>query len=133
MIHKAAGIIIQDRRLLVARSRVGQAFISPGGRVHADETPQQALIRELQEELGITVAESDLEPFGTFHANAANHPDQQIKMDVFIVRRYEGIITPDNEIEELRWITSEYGTGIIVGSIFAHDVLPKLKGQGLVD
>lgn len=40
---------------------------------------------------------------------------------------------PDSEVEEIRWITSSLPGDIEVGSIFAHEVLPRLKAQGLVD
>ena len=40
--------------------------------------------------------------------------------------------SPDSEVEEVRWISSNIPNNTEVGSIFAHDVLPKLKAQGLV-
>ncbi len=53
-------------------------------------------------------------------------------MDVFTVK-YTGKIIPDSEVEEVRWISSDIPADIEVGSIFAHEVLPRLKEQGLVD
>ena len=44
-----------------------------------------------------------------------------------------GDITPDNEVEEIRWITSDIPSDINVGSIFAHEVIPRLKQQDLID
>ena len=54
-IHKAAGIIIQDRKLLFARAKDMDFFIDPGGKIEPDETAKQALVRELKEELAIDV------------------------------------------------------------------------------
>ncbi len=132
-IHKAAGIIIKDRKLLVERSSGKDFFIAPGGKLEQGETAAQALVRELKEEFSIDVIESDLEQFGTFSAAAANSPDRQVHMEVFIVKKWSGEITPDNEVEEIRWLTSDVPADIHVGSIFEHEVLPRLRDQNLVD
>jgi len=132
-IYKAAGIIIKDRRMLVERSVGKPAFIAPGGRIQDNETPPQALARELAEEFTITVDEAGLKPFGKFSAPAANHPGQQVHMDVFFVANWQGEIRPNSEVEEIRWLSSELPDDIEVGSIFGHEVLPKLKLQGLID
>jgi 8-oxo-dGTP diphosphatase len=133
-IHKAAGIIIKDRRLLVERSKGKDVFVAPGGKLEPGETPEQAVIRELREELLLAVREHDLEPFGTFYAEAAgsHNAGKRLRMDVFMIT-YTDDIVPDSEVEEIRWISSDIPTDIKVGSIFAHDVLPRLKAQGLVD
>jgi 8-oxo-dGTP diphosphatase len=132
-IYKAAGIIIQDRKLLFTRAKDMEFFIDPGGKIEEGETARQALIRELKEELAIDVNESDLEPFGEFVAEAANHKGKTVNMQVFIVKGWKGEIVPSAEIEELRWLTSSLPNDIQVGSIFGGKVLPKLHEQGLVD
>jgi len=133
-IHKAAGIIIKDRRLLVARSRGKDVFVAPGGKLEPGETSTQAVIRELKEEFQLDITKNDLEEFGTFYAEAAgsHNTGKKLRMDVFIVK-YVGEIVPDSEVEEVRWISSDVPTEIEVGSVFAHEVLPRLKEQGLVD
>jgi len=133
-IHKAAGVIINDRRLLVERSKGKDVFVAPGGKLEPGETSIQAVIRELKEEFRLDVAENDLEVFGTFYAEAAgsHNAGKKLRMDVFIVK-YTGEIVPDNEVEEIRWISSDIPADIEVGSIFAHEVLPRLRAQDLVD
>jgi len=101
-IYKAAGIIIQDRKLLFTRAKDMDFFIDPGGKIEEGETAEQALIRELKEELSIDVDESDLEFFGGFVAEAANNKGKTVNMQAFIVKKWQGIITADSEIEELR-------------------------------
>lgn len=122
-----------DRKLLVERSRGKDFFIAPGGKIESGETAKQALVRELREEFRIDVREVNLVPFDTFLAAAANHPGQQVHMQVFIVTKWQGDIVPDSEVEEIRWLTSEIPADVQVGSIFAHEVLPRLHQQGIVD
>lgn len=131
-IYKAAGIIIQDRKLLFTRAKDMEFFIDPGGKIEEGETARQALVRELKEELNINVEESDLEYFGEFVAEAANHKGKTVNMQAFIVKKWRGEIVPSAEIEELRWLTSNLPNDIQVGSIFGGKVLPKLHEQGLV-
>lgn len=132
-IHKAAGIIIVDRKLLFTRAQDMQVFIDPGGTIEPNETAKQALIRELKEELTIDVNESDLEPFGEYTAEAANHKGRTVHMQAFIVKKWQGEVVASAEIEELRWLTSNVPSDIKVGSIFGGQILPKLHEQGLVD
>lgn len=132
-IHKAAGILIKDRKTVVERSMGKPAFVQPGGRIEPGETAEQALVRELREEFDIDVDEADLEPFGTYSATAANHPGQQVHMQVFTVKKWKGEIKPSNEVEELLWTDSNLPKDVEIGSIFVHDIIPALKQQGLID
>ena len=131
--HKSAGVLIKDRKFLITRSKGKTFFIAPGGKVEVNETVQAALARELKEELSINVGISNLSPFGTFFALAAGHEDKYLQMDVFLVKSWEGEITPASEVEEIKWINSDLPVDIELGSIFHHDVLPKLKEQNLID
>lgn len=131
-IHKAGGILIQDRKFLVGRAKGKNFFISPGGKLKPQETPEEALIRELKEELGIEVVVSNLEEFGTFYAPAAEQEDRYLQMDVFLVHNWVGKIRPNSEIEEILWIDSSTDE-VRLGSIFEHEVLPRLKKENLID
>lgn len=134
-IYKAAAIIIRDGKLLVTRSKGKSIFIAPGGKLEPGETPQQALIRELREEQTIEVSERELTEVGVYDAVAAGQDDVMLRMYVYKVNSFAGALTPSAEIEENRWITSTWAEeeDIEVGSIFAHEVIPKLKAQGLID
>lgn len=83
--------------------------------------------------MSIGVREADLEFFGEYTAEAANHKDTVVHMKAFIVKDWQGEITPSAEIEELCWLTSSVPNNIQVGSIFGGKVLPKLHELGLVD
>ena len=130
-IYKAAGVIIKDRKLLMTRK--GDRFISPGGKIEKEETAKQALVRELLEEVSLTVLESDLEEFGIFEAIADDTSGRKIRMEVFVVKSWEGEISPASEISELCWVDSVNQNQYKLGSIFEHDVMPLLKERNLID
>lgn len=132
-IYKAAGIIIRDRKLLVERSIGKEFFIAPGGQIEDGETATQALVRELKEEFDIDTQESDFELFGTFYAAAAGQEDRRLKMDVYVVCTFAGEPTPSSEVEEIAWVTSTNDQHLKLGSIFEHEVIPRLKEQNLID
>jgi 8-oxo-dGTP diphosphatase len=132
-IYKASGVIIKNRKVLVERSVGKEYFIHPGGKVEAGETVKQALVRELKEEFLIDVNEEDLQPFDKNSAPAANSPEVDVHMEVFLVLKWGGEITPASEVEEIRWLTSQVPEGIKVGSIMQHETIPKLKSANLID
>ena len=132
-IYKSAGIIISDRKLLVTRSAGKSVFIAPGGKREPGETSAETLQRELSEELQIATNIDNLKDFGTFYAPAAGQDDKYLQMDVFLVTKFSGEIAPAHEVEEIMWIDSATAGTIELGSIFAHDVVPKLVEMGLID
>ncbi len=99
----ACALIDQDGRVLLARRPEGRAMAGlwefPGGKVQAGESPEEALIRELREELGIDVSKSCLAPF-TFASHA--YDGFHLLMPVYLCRRWRGRIEP-REGQELAW------------------------------
>lgn len=132
-IYKAAGLIIEDRKLLVTRSKGKTIFIAPGGKLKPGETYKQALVRELMEELGITVSEDDLEEFGSFDAPAAGQEEKIVHMATFLVNAFQGALVPRSEVEKKAWVNSANERKLPLGSIFEHMVIPRLAHQGLID
>src|SRR5471032_2287154 len=100
----AVALIDADGRVLLAQRPAGKAMAGlwefPGGKVHAGETPEAALIRELQEELGIDVAASCLAPF-TFASHA--YPEFHLLMPLYVCRIWQGIVTA-REGQRLKWV-----------------------------
>ncbi len=131
-IHKIGGIILKDKKLLVTRSKGKDVFVAPGGKVEKNETAEEALTRELKEEISIEIKKDTLKEFGTFYAPAAGKEDSMLRMDVIIVKDWEGEIAPASEIEEIIWIDSNYPKDIKIGSIFEHEVIPRLKEGNLI-
>jgi 8-oxo-dGTP diphosphatase len=132
-IHKVGGILIRDRKLLVEKSFNKDFYLAPGGKVEVGETPIKALVRELHEEFGILVAPKDIEEFGTFYADAAGQDSKIIRMDVFMVNQWQGEPQPNSEVEIVRWINSDEAQTLAVGSVIAHEIIPRLKQQNIID
>lgn len=130
--HKSAGIIIKDGALLVLRSKGKDTFYAPGGKLDSGETSEQALCRELQEEVSIVVAEDALTFFGRFEAPAHDKDGITLVMDVFFVNDYLGEVAASNEIEEYQWVDSSNVDDIAISTIFRNEVFPRLVEQGLV-
>ncbi|AWI87119.1 8-oxo-dGTP diphosphatase MutT [Methylobacterium sp. DM1] len=100
----AAALVDTDGRVLMAQRPEGKALAGlwefPGGKVEPGERPEETLIRELAEELGITVKEPCLAPL-TFASHA--YPDFHLLMPLYICRRWEGV-PQSREAQALRWV-----------------------------
>jgi 8-oxo-dGTP diphosphatase len=100
----ACALIDADGRVLIAERPPGKAMAGlwefPGGKVEAGETPEQTLIRELSEELGIVVREACLAPL-TFASHA--YPDVHLLMPLYVCRRWEGAVTARHHAR-LAWV-----------------------------
>lgn len=131
-IYKAAGIIVRDQQLLVVRTKGKKIFFAPGGKIDGNETFEEALIRELREELQMNIGFGDFELFGSFEAKADDKPSVRLYMTTFLIKDYKGIIEADNEIEELYWVNTKNMDTVPMGSIFKREVLPRLVARGIV-
>ena len=100
----AVALIDADDRVLIAQRPEGKALAGlwefPGGKIDAGERPEAALIRELAEELGITVKEACLAPL-TFASYA--YPEFHLLMPLYVCRRWEGFVQ-SREGQALKWV-----------------------------
>lgn len=100
----AVALIDPDGRVLLAQRPEGKAMAGlwefPGGKVEPGETPEAALIRELDEELGIETWGSCLAPL-TFASHSYEH--FHLLMPVFACRRWNGTAQP-REGQSLAWV-----------------------------
>jgi 8-oxo-dGTP diphosphatase len=100
----AAALIDTDGRVLIAQRPKGKALEGlwefPGGKIDEGERPEDALIRELREELGVTVKEACLAPL-TFasHSYDAFH----LLMPLYVCRKWEGFVRPLDG-QTLKWV-----------------------------
>jgi len=99
----AALVVGDDGRVLLVRKRGMRAFMQPGGKIEPHEEPLAALVRELQEELGLVVPASALTYLKRCAAPAANEPGFAVDAEVFRLS-VSGAVAPAAEIEEIVWI-----------------------------
>ena len=103
----AVALVDVDSRVLIAQRPEGKQLAGlwefPGGKIDAGERPEAALIRELHEELGITVKEACLAPL-TFASFA--YPDFHLLMPLYICRRWEGFVQ-SREGQALIWVRAK--------------------------
>ncbi|MBZ9726633.1 (deoxy)nucleoside triphosphate pyrophosphohydrolase [Mesorhizobium sp. CO1-1-7] len=100
----ACALVDADGRVLLAQRPQGKQLAGlwefPGGKVEAGETPEQCLIRELQEEIGIETEIPCLAPL-TFASHS--YDDFHLLMPLFVCRRFRGIAQP-REGQALKWV-----------------------------
>jgi 8-oxo-dGTP diphosphatase len=100
----ACALIDADNRVLIAQRPEGKTLAGlwefPGGKLEPGERPEPALIRELQEELGIVTQEACLAPL-TFASHA--YDDFHLLMPLYVCRRWQGTVTA-REGQNLAWV-----------------------------
>ncbi|WP_321344548.1 8-oxo-dGTP diphosphatase MutT [Breoghania sp.] len=100
----ACALIDEDGRILIAQRPEGKALAGmwefPGGKVEAGERPEDSLIRELGEELAITVKKECLAPL-TFASHA--YDDFHLLMPLYVCRRWQGFVH-GREGQALKWV-----------------------------
>jgi 8-oxo-dGTP diphosphatase len=100
----ACALIDADGRILLAQRPEGKTLAGlwefPGGKVEPGETPEECLIRELEEELGITTRVACLAPL-TFASHS--YDDFHLLMPLYVCRRFEGI-PEGREGQALKWV-----------------------------
>ena len=102
MIDVVAAVIVKDNKFLITRRapklKLEGMWEFPGGKVELEETVQQALQRELQEEIGINVTTA--EPLLVIEHN---YSDKSVKLDVWLVTEFTGKAQSLEGLEN-RWV-----------------------------
>ncbi|MBP2471294.1 8-oxo-dGTP pyrophosphatase MutT (NUDIX family) [Crossiella equi] len=128
-IDKIALLHLVDRGLLAARSHGHDAFYLPGGKRDPGESDVDTLVRELAEELGVTVDPATARPAGTWQAQAHGKPDGVVVRLTCYTADYTGTPVASSEIAELAWLTHADRDR---ASATAQLVLDDLHARGLL-
>jgi 8-oxo-dGTP diphosphatase len=103
----AVALVDADDRVLIAQRPKGKQLAGlwefPGGKLEPGERPEDALIRELREELGIEVKAACLAPL-TFASHA--YSDFHLLMPLFVCRRWDGFVQ-SREGQALKWVKAK--------------------------
>lgn len=100
----ACALVDADNRVLIAQRPEGKSMAGlwefPGGKIEPGETPEETLVRELQEEIGVTTQTACLAPL-TFASHG--YETFHLLMPLFVCRRFTGIAVP-REGQVLKWV-----------------------------
>ncbi|AMP89745.1 NUDIX domain-containing protein [Legionella pneumophila] len=106
-------VINTEEQVLLVKHTYQPHWYLPGGGVKKGESPKAAVIRELQEEVGIITAEQDVILFGIYHHKYLGVNDYPV---IYIVKKYTSHVAYSREIEQMKW--------------FRLDTLPEMVSQG---
>ena len=129
-IDKLAWIELKNKSILMAKSYGKEIFYIPGGKREVGETDVQALLREVHEELTVSIDERTLKYLGVFEAQAHGQPEGTIVKMTCYSGEYSGQLKTSSEIEEIGWYkySDKYRVGWVDKLIFEH-----LYQNGLLD
>ncbi|TQN28548.1 ADP-ribose pyrophosphatase YjhB (NUDIX family) [Haloactinospora alba] len=105
VIDTVAWVHVENGRVLGTRSREKDVYYIPGGKRENGESDLQTLLREVGEELTVSVLPETAVHLGTYEAQAHGHPDGvTVRMSCY-TGDYRGTLTPSNEIADVVWLT----------------------------
>lgn len=105
LIDKVAWIRLENGRILSTRSRGKDVYYIPGGKREPGESDVQTLLREVEEELTVTVLPATAAFLGTYEAQAHGHPDGvMVRMSCW-TGDYRGTLAANSEVEEIVWLS----------------------------
>ena len=128
-IDKLAWLYIRDGKLLNARSKNKVLFYIPGGKREEGESDEQALIREIKEEISVDLVANSIKYAETFKAQADGKDNETIVKLTCYFADYQGELSPDAEIEEINFISYKDKYLCSIGSI---KVMEWLVNQNLI-
>lgn len=104
-IDKIAYIRIENGKILSTKSKGKTKYYIPGGKREGNETDEETLIREIREELNVSIILPTVNYFGTFKAQADSHNAGVIVKMTCYTAEFEGNLEPCSEIKEIKWLS----------------------------
>lgn len=125
VISISAALIDDDKgRVFLVRKRGTAAFMQAGGKIDPGETPLEALIRELSEELDFTPPAADARFLGMFSCPAANEPGHRLDAHLFHIRANGREFAIAAELEEAMWVSADTAHEMELAPFTRDYVLP---------
>lgn len=129
-IDKLAFIELKDRKVLETKSKGKDTWYIPGGKRDAGESDEQALIREVREELNVEIDPTTIVHYGTFEAQAHGKPEGTVVRMTCYQAKYAGELMPSTEVEMMDWfVYAQKDLTSPVDQIIFDD----LKAKNLID
>ncbi len=129
-IDKLAWLYIKDGKILSARSKNKELFYVPGGKREQGESDEQALIREIKEEVSVNILPSSIKYAEKFKAQADGKTNNVIVKLTCYFADFQGELLPDAEIEEIKYIGYKDKS---LCSLASLAVMDWLKEQNLIE
>jgi|GEM_PF-1570338 len=131
IIHKIAAVVVQDDKFLMVRKHGKDVWTSLGGHPEGNESEEEALLREIEEEMGCDAAL--IKKLGDFEAPAA-HDDAIVKLSTYLVELSGEIHFDDPELAEYKFLAKDYtDDGIKLPASIEELVLPYCIKEGILD
>lgn len=128
-IDKLAFLYFKDQQILMTLSKGNDTYYIPGGKREGNETDEQALAREVEEELTVKIRPETMKQYGIFEAQAHGKPAGTIVRMTCYTADFEGDLKPNSEIQDLAYYT--YSQRDIVGPV-DQIIFDDLKINGLI-
>ncbi len=103
-IDKLALIDIKDKKVLSTLSKGRDTWYIPGGKRDGNETDNQALIREMKEELTVGLIPETITHYGTFEAQAHGKPEGTVVRMTCYTAKFVGELKASSEVAEYRYV-----------------------------
>lgn len=129
-IDKLAFIEIRDRKVLETCSYGKDKWYIPGGKREPGESDQQALIREIKEELSADLLPETIHLYGTFEAQAHGKPEGTMVRMTCYTAKHNGKLVPSAEVEKMDWF--DYSNRDTVSPV-DQLIFDDLKSKNLID
>lgn len=129
-IDKLAFIYLKDRRVLETLSAGKDTWYIPGGKREGNETDEQALIREVKEELDVDILPETIAHYGTFEAQAHGKPAGTVVRMTCYTADFDGELTPSNEVEKMAYFAyaDKHKTSPV-----DHLIFDDMRAKNLID
>ena len=129
IIHKIAAVVIQGNKFLMVRKKGKDIWTSLGGHPEEGETEEDALVREVREEMGC--AATIERKLGDFEAPAA-FDNAIVKLSTYLVTLEGPIVFEDPELEEYKFLSEEDLENVKIPDSIKNAVLPFCIKEGLL-